>query len=226
MMFVSLQRTIPRPHSHYLFHINSTDKFRTRIFWSQIEPSQQFYKSYTFDTLPAQTIFTESFPTHFSRFHFMELKKVGKNTREWWYQTVALRIHSIWRRYGWKTKKWVSITGKPRFSLLYSVQCGSGAHPAHDPMCDGVLCPVVKWPRVMPTGHPPLVSSLKTQELQLHSHIISVVSRYISNKLNFTYVRISTALQASVVHDSPFYVFMYLVCRHYFKLWPLKHLQF
>ena len=54
-------------------------------------------------------------------------------------------------------------------------------------------------------------------ELLLHSPVISVASRYISNKGNFTYLRISMALQTSVVHDSPFCGFMYLVCRHYFN---------
>jgi len=117
MICVLLQHTSP-PHKYSPIHLISTAKFGMRIFRSHIKQYQQFYKSHTSDMPPAQTIFVVFFPAHFSIFHFMEPKKVGKNKRQWWYQTVSLCIHSIWQRYGWETKNWASITGRGNvFSL-------------------------------------------------------------------------------------------------------------
>jgi hypothetical protein len=51
--------------------------------FSEVKSSRhKFYKSYTFDTLTAQKKFEALFPTHFSSFHLMETKRVGKNKRE------------------------------------------------------------------------------------------------------------------------------------------------
>lgn len=94
------------------------------------------YKSYTFHTLPAQKIFKVLFPTHFSSFHLMETNKVGK-TKE---SCSIRRMHYVFTPYNatvGRPRTGLRIPAGARFSLLHSAQCGYGAHPAHDPMCDG-----------------------------------------------------------------------------------------
>jgi hypothetical protein len=71
---------------------------------------------------------------------------------------------------GYELESWGSIPGRgKRFSLLHSVQTGSGIHPASYSMGTGALSPGIKWPGMELTTHPHLVLKLRIVELYLHS---------------------------------------------------------
>jgi hypothetical protein len=55
----------------------------------------------------------------------------------------------------------VRVPVEQEFSLLYSIEPGSGAHPVSYPMDKGALFPGIKWPEYETDRSPPTSSEVK-----------------------------------------------------------------